>query len=513
MHSLKKMIGRYMQFITICLVIIILVVVFVLQTLNEQRQARENAHGMIVQIEQILEENKVLHFTGTNELSYIFRLLKVNVDENFYAIDAHGGEIIGATTTEDIGKHITEIGFDFRELKTDEDGFHADINGIASFCVFEEWEDLLIGRVVSNDVLYQGIPGNLAGLALCFAFLAIMQIFAVTKYMNRCVVNGIHNINKKLRLIATGNLDEHIDVKNSLEFVELSTHINDMVKSILDNNKKMSYVLSKTNLFMGIYEYNEYMKKVRYTEYVPKILDLNQYKIDYLASDYKLFAEHINKLKANPVSDEDGIFLIDAEKELYVRLEEITENNAIFGVLVDVSEEMAKRKQIEAERDIDALTGLYNRRGIDCMLASLFQKPDSLKHGALVMIDADGLKQINDKYGHDKGDIYLKKIGHIISSFGLESCVASRQGGDEYVLFLYHYDSEEELLRTLETLRYIQNNSTVHLDDTISVPLRFSFGYCLTKGRSDYPAMLKEADEKMYANKLKRKSEVSQATA
>lgn len=62
------------------------------------------------------------------------------------------------------------------------------------------------------------------------------------------------------------------------------------------------------------------------------------------------------------------------------------------------------------ERDIDSLTGLYNRRGLDIQLSKLFEEPEKLGYCAMVMVDADGLKIINDTYGHEKGDIYLKKL-------------------------------------------------------------------------------------------------------
>ena len=138
-------------------------------------------------------------------------------------------------------------------------------------------------------------------------------------------------------------------------------------------------------------------------------------------------------------------------------------------------------------------------------MSRLFLEPDKLEYYALVMIDADGLKGINDTYGHEKGDIYLKRIGGIISNFGVQSSIASRQGGDEFVLFLYEYGSKDELEKTIQTLEYIQNQSTVHLDDNINVPVRFSLGYSIAKGNADWQELLKEADEKMYSNKLERK--------
>ena len=127
------------------------------------------------------------------------------------------------------------------------------------------------------------------------------------------------------------------------------------------------------------------------------------------------------------------------------------------------------------------------------------------------MIDADGLKGINDSYGHEKGDKSLKKIADVINHFGIRESVAARQGGDEYVLFLYGYDSEIELQRTIETLDYIRGNSTAALSKDIEVPLRFSMGYSFVNEECDYAQLLKAADERMYTDKAVRKKQLSEA--
>ncbi len=194
--------------------------------------------------------------------------------------------------------------------------------------------------------------------------------------------------------------------------------------------------------------------------------------------------------------------------ENYIKLEEIRTEADVFGVVLDVTAEIRKRKKLETERDIDLLTGLYNRRGLDTKLTELFANPELLGFYALIMIDADGLKMVNDTYGHESGDIYLKRIAAVIQDFRIENSIASRQGGDEFVLFLYDYDSEEELIKTIEELEHIQHSSNAFIHENIKVPLRFSFGYSLAKGKTDYQEMLKEADEKMYEDKLERRMSV-----
>ncbi len=109
-------------------------------------------------------------------------------------------------------------------------------------------------------------------------------------------------------------------------------------------------------------------------------------------------------------------------------------------------------------------------------------------------------------YGHESGDMYLKKIAAVINNFGGKDSVASRQGGDEFVLFLYDYESEEELRKEIEALEHIQDKRSLRINANTRVPLRFSLGYSMAKGKADYHEMLRTADERMYKNKLERKN-------
>ncbi len=454
-----------------------------------------------------MEPINVMKITKKNELSYVFSLLRVNVGASFYAIDKNSGLIVGSTSKETLDKPLTQIGFSLDKIKKNGNGFHATINGSDSYCIFKEVESNYIGYVISNDTLYQRLPANVLELVFCLVLVALILVGAVRWYINVYVVDVIQNTNHKLKAITAGNLEEHMDSQNSTEFTELSTHINDMVKHLSDNNKKISYVLSKTNMYIGVYEYNPHMKQVRFTEYVPQILGLEWEEVKNLAADPDAFKAYIQSIFDHPLPDDKDIYRLGKDRERYVRLEEMEEKEEIFGVIMDVTDEVLRRRKIEAERDIDALTGLYNRRGLENMLSILFSQPQNLGLGAMIMLDADGLKEINDHLGHERGDIYLQRIAGILQRIGTKSSVAGRLGGDEYVLFLYGYDSEDELTCVLQLLEYVQNNSTVYLGDNIKVDLRFSFGVCPLGHETDYQKLMKEADDKMYTSKRIRKAE------
>ena len=452
-----------------------------------------------------MEPVNVLKVTKKNELSYIFSLLSVDKGVNFYAIDANTGEIMGATNENDLGKNLKEIGFSLNKINDKKEGFHDTINGRFSYCVFEKVGENYIGRVILADAMYEDVPTSLLAIAIIIIFVAIMLVYAVTSHLNKYVIKDIYKINESLSAIVNGSLNEEIDANGTTEFIELSNHINEMKKSILATTDKISYVLNKTDMHIGVYEYNLNMDYVRFTDYIPQILNIDNEIIEDSKMDCSLLKKHIKKLCENPVKGEHDVYRIIEDREIYVRLEENIQNNEVFGVIIDVTDEVLRRRLIESERDIDLLTGLYNRRGIENKLSELFAEFENLGHSAIIMLDADGLKGINDKYGHDKGDIYLEKMAEVINIFERNSCLTGRLGGDEFIIFLYRYSSEKELLDSINTLRYLQENSTAHLSDNLIVPIKFSFGVSLTKKERDYQKLIKDADEKMYENKRSRK--------
>lgn len=456
--------------------------------------------AFIVQIG--MEPVNVLKATEKNELSYLFSLFRVNPHANYYAVIA-SGEIVGSTDLPSVGRHLADIGLDLDAIAEGTTAFHARVNGVNSYCVFREKNGNYIGRVLSCHEMYQSIPPITAALAVCLITIALILSHVVTRYMNLYVVGGIRSVNEKLHSITQGNLDELVDIQNSVEFSELSGYINRMKQSLLDNSTKMSYVLDKANMYIGVYEYNRHMKRVRFTRHVPRILCLEPEEADKLSSDYASFQSLVTALRNHPVDGETNVYSLN---DRYVKLEEINKDDEILGVVIDVTEEVERRRQIEAERDYDPLTGLYNRRGLEIRLAALLGEPKTLGCYAVIMIDADNLKTINDTYGHDAGDVYLKEIAALFEDFGPKSCVSARLGGDEFLLFLYRYGSEQELTDTIALLSDLQDNSFADLNGQVHVPLQFSFGASLTDQPADYETLTKEADERMYENKRARKA-------
>ena len=176
--------------------------------------------------------------------------------------------------------------------------------------------------------------------------------------------------------------------------------------------------------------------------------------------------------------------------------------------------EALERRRIEHERDYDILTGLYNRQAFRRACEELFAHPEKLGHAALVMTDLDNLKQINDTYGHDWGDQYLRQTGRCLAQNVPTGTLCARLSGDEFLLFFYGYRSRGEIRRKLEELREALHASTSTLPNGSELHISISAGVAwYPKDSTNYNTLKKYADFAMYQVKHSEKGEMREFDA
>ncbi len=451
----------------------------------------------------------VLALTKKNELSYIFSLLQGDPDAELYAIDPVTKTVVGSTVEENNGKTMLELGFNTDGIEQYRNGTHVSVSGVRSFCLMTEMNGIWLAYTISSRALYYHILSY--WIMLMVALVAVTVLFAcvMRKIIDVHIIRSISNINGKLRAVSEGNLDERVYEESSMEFAELSTHINTMIHSLLATTDKMSFVLNRTNMHIGVYEYNTRMKTVRFTDHIQIIFDLSEAELTALTTDSRQLESFIEMLRREPMPGLENTYRYVGENEKYIKLEEVIKDNDVLGIVMDVTEETLNLRRAEAERDIDLLTGIYNRRGMEGRFEKLFSETEDIKHGALIIIDLDDLKYINDNYGHRVGDIYLKAIADMLNSFDAPEHFAARFGGDEFVLLIYGYEDDAAIYDAIVRIRYLQDNATKTLEDGTVINIRFSFGYELTHGRQDYNAIIAVADGRMYDTKRERKAHMA----
>ncbi len=182
--------------------------------------------------------SNVLQATENLELSYIFSLLRTGVGYSLYAIDPNTEKIVGATVVSDVGKRISDVGFQADQLELDE-SFHAKLDGVSSHCLSKKTVKIILYGQRPPLIFYKSIAASeillLAGLLL----ISMILVWAVTGTMNPAVIGQIKKINGNLRAIQHGDIKTKVDVSDSKEFLELSIHINSMVDSLLQSSEKL----------------------------------------------------------------------------------------------------------------------------------------------------------------------------------------------------------------------------------------------------------------------------------
>lgn len=168
-----------------------------------------------------------------------------------------------------------------------------------------------------------------------------------------------------------------------------------------------------------------------------------------------------------------------------------------------------ERSRIEHERDYDALTGLYSRQAFFRVCGELFEKPGMLRHAALMMTDLDNLKTINDTYGHDWGDVYLRQTAHSLQQGAPSGTVVARLSGDEFLLLFYGYETQDALRKDIQKLEESFAQSSATLPDGKGLRIRMSGGVAwYPEDALDLDTLKKYADFAMYEVKHSTKGEV-----
>lgn len=107
------------------------------------------------------------------------------------------------------------------------------------------------------------------------------------------------------------------------------------------------------------------------------------------------------------------------------------------------TERYRREKRIARLAARDPLTALYNRRALEVRAARLLDNVSTARPGALLLIDIDNFKQVNDLYGHMAGDRLLVTLSEMIRSVLPEGALAARLGGDEFVILLGNASHEQ----------------------------------------------------------------------
>lgn len=154
----------------------------------------------------------------------------------------------------------------------------------------------------------------------------------------------------------------------------------------------------------------------------------------------------------------------------------------------------------------DELTGIYNRAGFRKYAANLMEEAVKRKEPVgILFVDIDGLKTVNDTYGHEEGDVYIKAIAHLLEENCRRGEILTRYGGDEFVILLSGYGKEDVKAYISKIDTDIRN---YRLQAAKQYRMDASIGYYVEENAANInlEKIIEMADQNMYAVKKAKKA-------
>ena len=187
--------------------------------------------------------------------------------------------------------------------------------------------------------------------------------------------------------------------------------------------------------------------------------------------------------------------------------DQIRENPDVDRMVMEISQLRAQIAQLQQRVEQldqlahqDTLISLPNRRGFMRELERLVDRAARYGHrAAMLFVDLDGLKMINDTFGHKAGDEALKQVAEMLTRGVRRSDVVARIGGDEFAVLLENANeqSARDTAARLEDL--ISGCEFTHDGDAL--PLSVAIGVGMIDGNDSVDAVMAQADEEMYRRK------------
>jgi len=168
---------------------------------------------------------------------------------------------------------------------------------------------------------------------------------------------------------------------------------------------------------------------------------------------------------------------------------------------LEVDQLRQRVEQLDALAHQDSLSDLPNRRGFMRALERVIDRVKRYgEHAALLFVDLDGLKMINDNFGHCAGDEALIQVSRLLVSGVRKSDLVARIGGDEFAILVGHVDSADAHDTATRLVDMIAGCDFMH--DGQTLPLSVAIGVGMIDAEDSPEKAIARADAEMYRRKV-----------
>ena len=369
----------------------------------------------------------------------------------------------------------------------------------------EQWA--VIGMAEKGHLLEQShtVIRAIAFAALATFLVSVLAAVFLSRRITRPIVRLVGEVQ---------NSDPSQDIalsKTKLkEIDELAQAIEYLSRNVAESASKLSKIIDLLNMSIGAFEYNKDDKRVYCTECMLEFLNGSAQGDGYLDKD--IFDSRLHALMRSPEGDSEDIYRISAAEDQprWLKIRQLENDATIWGIVMDVTEETMEKQRIQYERDYDLLTHLLNRRAFVAKVGRRFAE-GNMGTAVFIMWDLDGLKYINDTYGHDYGDEYIQRAANVLQSCSRYGGLVARMSGDEFYVFIDKIDDREKMLAQINEIHQQLLNEEMLMSNGNIIRLSGSAGLAWYPEDADnYDLLVKYADFAMYQAKRDRKGSIRQ---
>lgn len=211
-----------------------------------------------------------------------------------------------------------------------------------------------------------------------------------------------------------------------------------------------------------------------------KLTDSVEFRSEYLDDDKKC---HWYRLTLTSVRGVDG----------YI--------TRIVGRVVNIDDKKKKEQELEMRADKDSLTGLYNKGTATTLISQAIEKcAENKSAAAMIMVDLDHFKSVNDTFGHSAGDMVIEETGRTLNDTFKGHDIVGRMGGDEFMIFMDDIKGPDDALLIAKKLNLIlcrnMQEEAGHVFVTASIGIAM-----MDETISDFKTLYNLADKALYITK------------
>ncbi|MGL5087207.1 MAG: sensor domain-containing diguanylate cyclase [Clostridium sp.] len=341
--------------------------------------------------------------------------------------------------------------------------------------------------------------------------------FEEYKNLSEDTILELTNENKQLEksLDALTNIVQVSNYVNSfLSSENLMPRINDMVVGILGVQYCTIYILEKGEWIIkatNVSDENNILSqecKINMEKRITFIINSNNRESIYVDKKHK--GEEIYSRMGVPIKIRDnfiGYIIVDHTHNQCFTEENEKFVKAISNQIAIAIENSILYNEIKNATKYDPLIGIYNRKTFFEIIDKKI-KEDKEKKYAIIMIDLDNFKRVNDTLGHQFGDSVLIETGKLISDKLILGDIIARYGGEEIIVYINEADDENDVFRRMEVIRKAIEFNVIRKEN-ITKHITASFGVSFYPHDGDNIAeIIKSADKLLYKAKYSGKNKV-----